>query len=104
MVIVLFHFINAISIPSSLNMGEINPVSAVQIAFSIFHVCMEIVRHVIAVMTIYGRFSQTTYLTIIQAVFTLDWVFRYTFIIATLFTIPQYLGDNNAKLFSYLLP
>jgi hypothetical protein len=104
MVIVLYHFINAISIPLEMNStGVTNPTCALQIAFVAFHIGMEIARHVIAFMTIIGRIDQANYLTIIQVIYTLDWVIRYAFIVATLFTVPFYLGDNNAKLYSYLL-
>ena len=104
MVTVLYHFINAISIPLEMNStGVTNPTCAIQIAFVAFHIGMEIARHIIAFMTIVGRIGQADYLTAIQVIYTLDWVLRYVFIIATLFTVPYYLGDNNAKLYSYLL-
>ena len=104
MVIVLYHFINALSIPLNLNStGVMNPTCPLQIAFVAFHVCMEVVRHVVAYMTIIGKIDQMSYLTIIQVIYTIDWVIRYVFIISTLFTVPYYLGDNNAKLYSYLL-
>lgn len=104
MVTVLYHFINAISIPFEMNStGVTNPTSPLQISFVVFHIGMEIARHIIAFMTIIGRIDQANYLTIIQVIYTLDWVIRYAFIIATLFTVPYYLGDNNAKLYSYLL-
>jgi hypothetical protein len=104
MVIVLYHFINALSIPLNLNStGVMNPTCPLQIAFVAFHVCMEVVRHVVAYMTIIGKIDQMSYLTIIQVIYMIDWVIRYVFIISTLFTVPYYLGDNNAKLYSYLL-
>ena len=104
MVIVLYHFINALSIPLNLNStGVMNPTCPLQIAFVAFHVCMEVVRHVVAYMTIIGKIDQMSYLTIIQVIYMIDWVIRYVFVISTLFTVPYYLGDNNAKLYSYLL-
>ena len=104
MVIVLFHFINALSIPLELNAnGVSNPTHAVQLAFIVIMVCMEIGRHTIAFMAIYGHFGQKTYLNIIQATFFMDWLIRAVFIVSTLFTVPFDLGDRNMKLFTYLL-
>lgn len=104
MVIVLFHFINALSIPLGLNAkGVSNPTQALQISFVVFVVLMEIIRHTFAFLTIFGRFDQKSYLNIIQTIFFFDWLIRFSFIVATLFTVPFDLGDRNMRLFNYIM-
>ncbi len=104
MVIVVFNFFSALSIPLALNSNGVgNPTHALQISFITFIILMEAARHTIAFLTIFGKLSQRSYLNAIQIVFFLDWLLRYSFIVATIFTVPVYLGDRNMALYSYLL-
>ncbi len=96
--------INALSIPLALNSkGVGNPTQALQISFVVFMLLMEAVRHTIALLTIFGKLDQKSYLNAIQAVFFLDWLLRFCFIVGTIFTVPFDLGDRNMALYSYLL-
>ena len=102
LITVLYHFINALSIPAGLNdRGTANPVQAVQISFLVIMTVMDVLKHIIALMTTLGKIDQSMYLNIILSTYTADWVLRAIFITVALFPIPDYLGGLNADLYTY---
>jgi hypothetical protein len=99
----LYHFFTALSIPYSLNTaGVSNPVHSLQLIFVIYIIAMDVFKHIVAFLAVWGYLDQKTYLTIIQTIFTADWIGRSIFITATAFTVPQYLGNNNKALYEYI--
>jgi hypothetical protein len=104
MIIVLYRFRNAIAVTDDLNThGVSNPIHGLQVSFLVIIAAMDVFKHVIAFLTIFGYFKQQIYFLIIEATFNADWFIRSIFIIATLFTVPQYLGDINFNLYSYIM-
>ena len=103
LLIVLYHFFNALAIPYSLNSaGVINPIHSLQLVFIIYIIAMDVFKHIVAFLAVWGYLGQMTYLTLIQAIFTADWIGRSIFITATIFTVPAYLGNNNKVLYEYI--
>ena len=103
LITVMYHFINALSIPSSLSdQGINNPVKALQIAFLVIVALVDVFKHIIALLTVLGRIDQHQYLNVILSTYSFDWVFRAVFITAALFVIPDYLGGLNRDLIAYL--
>ena len=103
LLIVLYHFFTALSIPYSLNTaGVSNPIHSLQLIFVIYIIAMDVFKHIVAFLAVWGYLDQKTYLTIIQTIFTADWIGRSILITATAFTVPQYLGNNNKALYEYI--
>lgn len=104
MIIVLYRFGEATSVSTNLNSsGVSNPIHGLQIAFMFIIASMDVFKHIIAFLSIFGYFTQQIYFLIIEATFNADWFIRSVFIIATIFTVPQYLGDLNYNLYNYII-
>lgn len=104
MIIVAYHFANAISVASNLNyIGVSNPTYLLQIFFIVFILLMDVFKHLIAFATIFDFISQDWYLPIIEATFSVDWALRSVFIIATVFAVPQALSEANRGLRDIIL-
>jgi hypothetical protein len=104
MITVAYHFINAISVASNLNyIGVSNSTYLLQIFFIVFILVMDLFKHVIAFATIFNQVTQDWYLPIIESTFTVDWVVRSVFIIATIFSVPHSLSEANQSLRSTIL-
>ena len=104
MIIVLFHFVNASSVPLKISeLGISTGIHQIQIAFVAFIAAMDFIKHVIAFLTVWGQIDQWTYKWCILSTYTADWLFRAVFIICMLFPITTYLGDVFIDLHSYLV-
>jgi hypothetical protein len=103
MIIVIYHFSSAISVTTELNTHGIgSPIQALQITFVAFIAALDVFKHIIAFLAIFNSFTQEIYMLIVELTFTADWLIRFLFITSTIFTVPQYLGDNNSNLFKYI--
>lgn len=104
MIIVVYHFVNAISVTTNLSdIGVGNPTHLLQIFFIVFIILMEAFKHFIAFASIFDYVSQDWYLTFIQGIFSVDWIVRSVFIIATIFSVPHSLSVANSNLRNTIL-
>ncbi len=104
MVIVAYHFSNAISVIFNLNnIGVSTSIHVLQIFFILTMLVIELFKHVVAFAAVFNQFSQEWYLYIIQGTYSVDWVVRSIFIIATIFSVPNLLSDANQGLRSTIM-
>lgn len=101
MVLVLYHFVNAMSIPFHINSSS--SVSAVQITFIVLMMAMDIFKHVVGFNAIFGKLNQDTYCLMLQITYTLDNLIRAVLIICGLFPVTDYLGSISKGLESYVV-
>lgn len=99
MILVLFHFINATSVPMHINSGS--AVSALQISFISIMMVMDLFKHAVGFYAILGHLSQETYCLMLQITYTLDNLFRAVLIICALFPVTDYLAGISRGLDSY---
>ena len=103
MIIVIYHYANAISLPMSLKeAGVATDVNLIQIFFLCFIFLMDLLKHGVAFSSVWGYIEQHGYwyyMTIIQ---TVDWVLRMIFIVCMLFPITQYFGNTGLELNNYI--
>ena len=104
MIIVSYHFANAVSVASNLNyIGVSNPTYLLQIFFIVFILLMDVFKHIVAFATIFDQISQDWYLPIIEGTFSVDWAVRSIFIIAAIFSVPSALSEANQSLRNTIL-
>lgn len=103
MITVIYHFANAISIPSNLSIAGVpTSVHVIQICFISFMLAMDLVKHAYVFTTVLGWIDQHSFWYFMTITNTAEWVFRAVFIICMIFPTTLYFGDMAKGLNDYV--